>query len=357
MKTEIREEVRLGELPPTITKDVISAFDTDSHEFKKFWQITFKVTDACALRCSYCTQYVKSGAVELTPNFLRSLVELLKSKSISQGYLLTGGEPLHHRSFEDVLQPFSESGAVFDVNTSLASSGRKVENLLAAKPRTIRYSIHAIGAEESKNFNGTDSWGAVVSNAQLIAASHLRPDRVEVNTHLSNTNFRSTVDRLKWIAEELEPDDINIFPVYDAKEMQLDEGLAEEFYTSVLPEIVEIAEQKNFSGLKTRALRLLGDPSRYGKEGPKYVNHTDNCHAGRSILYIDNFQDVYACVSQQIHRKNEGALYLGHIDDPNDLMSIIESQDPGGFDPNTNSICSKHCPLFFSMVNKFVRSI
>lgn len=357
MSTAKIEEIRLGELPPTITKDVVSAFDADSHRFNKFWQITFKVTDACALRCSYCTQYVKSGAVELKPNFLRSLVELLKSRSIAQGYLVTGGEPLHHRNFEDILKPFSESGAVFDVNTSLASNRRRVESLLAAMPRTIRYSIHAMGAEESRNFNGTDSWGIVVSNAQLIAASPLRPARVEVNTHLSNTNFRSTVERLKWIAEELAPDDINIFPVYDAKEMQLHKGLAEEFYSSVVPEIVELAEKNKFTGLKTRALRLLGDPRRYGEEGPKYVDHTDNCHAGRSILYIDNFQDVYACVSQQIHRRDEGALYLGHIDNPTDLMHIIEDQDPGGFDPNNNSVCSRHCPLFFSMVNKFVRSI
>ncbi|WP_431300632.1 radical SAM protein [Tabrizicola sp. BL-A-41-H6] len=351
------EDVGLGDLPPTIAGDVLTAFDSENRKFNKFWQITLKVTDACALRCSYCTQYVKSGAVELTPRFLNGLVDLLKTRSIAQGYLLTGGEPLHHRNFEAILRPFSESSAVFDVNTSLASSRRKVQCLLNALPRTIRYSIHSMDAEESRNFNGTESWETVISNARMIADSSLRPPRVEINTHVSNTNFRSTVQRLEWISEVLMPDDINIFPVYDLKEMQLDKRHAEEFYSSVLPAIIDLAENRKFAGLKTRALRLLGDPSRYGKEGPKYVNHSSNCHAGRSILYIDNFQDVYACVSQQIHRKSDGALHLGHINEPNDLIDIVDGQDPGGFDPNGNAVCSRYCPLFFSMVNNFVRSL
>lgn len=343
-----------GDLPETIIKDVYNSFDSKSGKFSRFWQVTFKITDACGMRCKFCSQYAARDAVDMPAKFLKELVSLISQDSLACGFLLTGGEPLFHKDIKEVLDIFKTSPIPFDVNTSFVSSADNIRLLLLAKPRTIRFSMHANNAEENLAFSQTKSWGTLIKHADFVSNGELRPHRVEVNTHISAQNYHGIMKNLEWISSNFSVDDINLFPVYDLKEMQLNSFQAEEYYKDVLPRIITFADQKRFQGLKARAIRLLGDITQYADGVPTYVVHQVNCFAGRSIIYIDNFQNAYPCASQQIHRSYDGGKCLGRINDASDFIKIREITDEKGFDPNKYDVCQKHCPLFFSMVNGYV---
>lgn len=62
-----------------------------------------KITESCSMGCKHCMNDAKPDGRDMSLDTLRDTLDFLKKHNIGQSLIITGGEPLEHRSFEAVM--------------------------------------------------------------------------------------------------------------------------------------------------------------------------------------------------------------------------------------------------------------
>lgn len=347
-------------LPLHISRDITSAFDTSKRVFHKFWQITLKLNDACSMRCKHCTQYSRvADGTYLSFCDICNFSQIVQESGGTSSFLLTGGEPLIHPEIRQIAMYFAEHLLPFDINTGLLIATRNLEYLLAYPPRTIRYSFQGTTQKQLDEFMGRQAWDIVLQNAKFVSNNKHGRYMVEILYNVTKENFRNLPQDITWLLETLNPDDICICPVFDHSNLQLSQMEVDEFYDTVLPSLEVVPGFNDYPQLSARARTLFGDRYNYTAphSGGQYSKTSNSCHAGASILYVDNFGDIYTCVSHQVHRSLENAMLLGNVRDTSTVLSLLQVKHTPCMSPSHNNICSRFCPLFFSYVNEYVNEL
>lgn len=343
-------------LPFDVKNDVTESYDAELKSFRKFWQVTIKLNDSCSLRCKHCVQYVENkDASHLPINSLLKLIDTLRENDLARSILLTGGEPLIYEEFDRTVRVLNQTGIPFDVNTGLFVPKSKVELLIEANPRTIRYSLHSDVEPIQNDFSQRSSWKQIVANGQLISSISDRKYRIQINISVSRNNYSFLPRIIGWFIDYLKPDDINLCAIQGNKYLQLNEGEISHYYKEILPEILVIANTQNFDQLPVRASNLFGydhgENFISGRGG--YIKHTVPCYAGQSSIYIDNFGDVYPCIAHHAHRFSSGSVRIGNILSDTNLITMSRNPPPC-YHAHENETCKSYCPLFLSNLNLFV---
>ncbi|GAB1544409.1 hypothetical protein NUACC21_70850 [Scytonema sp. NUACC21] len=114
-----------------------------------------------------------------------------------------------------------------------------------------------------------------------------------------------------------------------------------------------------FYQLPLRAHNLFGydrgDNFTSGAGG--YVKHSVPCHAGSSSIYIDNFGNIYPCISHQVHRQLPSSICINNLAQTSYLKNLRIASTTPCYEPNKNDICRLYCPIFLSNVSRFVGSL
>ncbi|MBI4795117.1 MAG: hypothetical protein HY790_04630 [Deltaproteobacteria bacterium] len=180
--------------------------------------------------------------------------------------------------------------------------------------------------------------------------------RVEINLNVTIYNYRSLLDRILWIIDTFNPNDINLCPIYDVKELQLSSKDVGYYYKKVYPEIENLCKKNKFTQLPVRAYLLFGqnEGKNYLEGNRYYVSHEANCYAGSANIFIDNFGKIYPCVSHQVHRFMDNHICLGTLQKTDYITKLIIDKKTPCYNPNDNKICRNYCPIFFGRVNKYI---
>ena len=145
------------------------------------------LTNECQCNCFYCSQHVKEGKGEFLPaDHAVSLAE----KAVELGYdtiELTGGEPLLHPEFVQIVDRILAISA--DLNVILYTNGILLEQYLARRKdvgiKEIRLHIDSLLAEPYKKITGKAEilnqilgglWKAVALGIEVEILTKLHPD-------------------------------------------------------------------------------------------------------------------------------------------------------------------------------------
>jgi len=167
-------------------------------------QVAFHLTDRCQLDCLHCLRDPAKRPLDLDPalveRVLAQAVQLYACKHVS----LTGGEPVLHPRFAEVLDAIVRLGATWHVVTS-GSRFAQLLALLEADPRrrealtTVNLSLDGPREEVHDAIRGPGSFREVMGAASLCHGMEL-PFTLQISIHARNVD---TIEEMGLTAAQL----------------------------------------------------------------------------------------------------------------------------------------------------------
>lgn len=146
-------------------------------------QIYLLLTEKCNLRCNYCIRGKKNNS-ELS---LEKLNLLLQENDFSQDQvLLTGGEPLLHRNFQEIVQICLDKFKYVAINTN----GLLLDKSRIVKNSRIHYQISLDGDKvEHDGLRGNGTFDKVLANLKIL-------DQKKISYNVSSVINKSNCDQI-----------------------------------------------------------------------------------------------------------------------------------------------------------------
>jgi SynChlorMet cassette radical SAM/SPASM protein ScmF len=165
----------------------------------------FYLTEGCNLRCRHCWiepphQSEKRQYPALDPELFRHIVSQAKPLGLS-GVKLTGGEPLMHPRFGEVLEIIRQEAVELTVETNgVLCSTEMVQDLRRSNLRHISVSLDGADADTHEWVRGVKGcFDAAVSGIQNLVAAGIRP---QIIMSLMRRNV-GQIERFVLLAESL----------------------------------------------------------------------------------------------------------------------------------------------------------
>jgi len=242
--------------------------------------VVWNITRSCNLRCIHCysDSLPRAFPGELTRKECRSLIEDLASFGVP-GLLLSGGEPLIHRSFFEIASHAREYG----LPLTLSTNGTLITPRVATKLRDIGFayvgiSLDGIGATHDK-FRGSS--GAF--ERSVAAFRNCRAVGQKVGLRLTLTSY--TVSDLDRILDFIETESIDrvcfYHLVYSGRGINLS-LLGPEKTRQALDKIIDRVESWHRRGPGPEVL-TVGQPA----DGPYLLMHLAKEYSERKALALE----------------------------------------------------------------------
>lgn len=154
-------------------------------------ELGFAVTRHCNLRCPHCIRDDVASFHELAPEFLAHVLDQARVLFGEVVVGLTGGEPLVHRRFGEVIEVLGERGIRWRMVSNGWHLARALPILERHRPEYIRLSLSGGNAETHDAERGRGSFGRVLLGIGLLASRGIpagltmvvdRRDRHELGT-------------------------------------------------------------------------------------------------------------------------------------------------------------------------------
>lgn len=159
---------------------------------------TFELTSNCNFNCPMC--YVHGSCKkqeELSAKEWLSLAEEVK-KAGTLFLLLTGGEPLLRKDFEEIYVTLSKMGFLISIN----SNGSLIEDFMSVfkkyPPSRINISLYAADRETYKSFCKADKFEKVVSAIEMLKKAQIT---VRLNSVFTADNYDKAGDIIRFAKE------------------------------------------------------------------------------------------------------------------------------------------------------------
>jgi radical SAM protein with 4Fe4S-binding SPASM domain len=292
--------------------------------------LTMEITDACNLECSHC--YNNSGVLddsqEMDIETIRLfLIELWKfNKGQLDEIWLSGGEPLLHSKFQDIVALLVSFGQ----KPVVATNGFYNDALLAklvnasANIRRVHLSLEGIG-KTNDSVRGKGTFEHIINN--IIPALKKRGFHVCVTTHLRKANYLEVQELVDLVVDRLDCD-IKfgiIRPVGRAKKNLVPDMLTPKDLYECISQIYNLKKR-----YKTK--RIWHDWDIFTNDIKFYTQNyqgKDCCPAGlQTTITCTNDFDIYPC--SQLRDSN---FRLGNFCKESNLKDILCSS-------NSQKICN-----------------
>ena len=154
-------------------------FIPEGYEFSLPYQLFFKVTSACNLRCKHCfyngDENAYSPAGDLNPQELVDLARYFVEEINITNVTITGGEPFLQKGIYDILAVLAQNNLYINIitNATLIDSitAKKLAELLNPKISVFSVSLDGVTKETHEKIRGKNSYDRAVNGIkELIAA-------------------------------------------------------------------------------------------------------------------------------------------------------------------------------------------
>jgi radical SAM protein with 4Fe4S-binding SPASM domain len=254
----------------------------DLWEDRKLTAIYLHITNRCNLQCSYC--YRESSphlAVVHDAGRFREMLQYLKPFSIpGMTVTFSGGEPLMHPGFREIVEASSQQGCenLLLTNGTLLTDERI--DFIGAHFAMVKISLDGPNEEIHSRTRGKGNFARVLRNIERLARKGIR---VAVQVTLSKSGLPHA-DEVKQALPDLPNVKVLFTPLLP---MGRGSELADDY--------IDNGDFYSFSKGKGAAAYVPGRRNR-------------GCHAGVSSLSIADTGDVYPC-----HLFHASAFHFGNI--------------------------------------------
>jgi molybdenum cofactor biosynthesis protein A len=153
---------------------------------RKHTYLRISLTEKCNLRCTYC---MPEEGIPLRPHkhfMTTDEVFSIASTFVKMGVKkirLTGGEPMVHKNFEEILLKLSELPIELTLTTNAVLLDKYINALLQANIKSINISLDTLNPERFLSITRRDNFEKVMSNIELAITSGIK---VKLNAVLMN---------------------------------------------------------------------------------------------------------------------------------------------------------------------------
>lgn len=259
-------------------------------EIGKFFpkDITFELTNKCNYRCPFCYKNAKSEGIFIKEEIIDGFIEVLKGRL--ESILLTGGEPLLHPNFKEILTKLSSMAEV-----RIVSNGSLFHELsmdIVSKLYSLQLSLYGTSRAEYKMVTGNENGlEDIRKSLELAKVCHV-PTRLSV---VLNEKTIKDIEKYVITAIELGAENLNLDTAYlFGRELNMFSGDSEykkqvdEFYFKELECMKKYHKDIRIS---MRTVNTFSWKGRYKLEGYEGLN----CGAGSRKIVVSQNGKIRAC--------------------------------------------------------------
>ncbi len=255
-------------------------------------RVYFQITHQCNINCDYCFIKASKEALSVPKKLITDFAKYFAEKGLME-VRLTGGEPLLHPDFVEILDRFKDEGIYCSIATNGLWDERILKKLIKENNLWIIVSID--GGRENHNKLRRNTYDIIVKNLKTLREKNDKI-RLRINTVLMKEN-REDIEQLAILADSLNTESITLIPLRPQVRVPAikNQMLTADEFKSVLDN-VSLLKQKyrvRFSTtIETDYKKILKTDSVFRKYS--------SCAAGREGLNIDyDYQKnrffVYGC--------------------------------------------------------------
>lgn len=275
--------------------DINNKTNTTSDESYDFYEKLFTnsylfsfhldLSNICNLNCKHCyhpfNEYSSDG--ELTLKEIKKLLDCLYDLGVFS-LIISGGEPLLHKDFYEVLSYATKKGMIIDLFTN----GTIIDNDISKKLLEFninRVSLSLYSLENEIHDNITSHNGSCQKTKNAIKCLKDHNIFTEIKTVLMKDNFEGYKDLIAYARD-------------NGSKLVLDTTMTPRLNSDLTPISLTLT-QKQY-------MQLCLDPntSYYGKEHKPIKSNERPCNAGRYSLYSDSKGNINPCVSLNLKLGN-----------------------------------------------------
>lgn len=282
------------------------------HAMKNFG-LTLELTYRCNLKCIFCERWKDRDFYFLSVKHVKNIIHQSKKIGCFQ-ISLTGGEPMVHPNFADILNFFTEMKQHYSINTNGLTIKRNRDSIIKNKKYllSLNVSLHSDSPElHDKLVNTPGAFKKTIENINSI--------KNEVEVILCVTITPENIEHLEGICNLAQNLKVRVRyqPVHnDEKAMLAPEGkpdFSQWSYDSIYNKMSNLIRKGNFQSYEIQYMKMQP----LFLKVPDFFYSLPCAAAGRFIYFINPIGDVFPCET----RRDK---LLGNII-KNDLRHIINS--------------------------------
>ena len=204
-------------------------------------QLGFALTQHCNLRCPHCIRDDVTTVQSLSYELVASILEQARALYGPVPVSLTGGEPLLHPRFGDLISLFAAEGHPYRFVSNGWHLARALPHLDRFAPTSVRLSLSGADAETHDEERGRGSFNRLALGAAILTSRG-------IPTHLSlviDTRTRSQLRAAADLAESLGAHEMHyILPQPVAASVMRDSDLPLDAWDDVRREIDALAAER-----------------------------------------------------------------------------------------------------------------
>lgn len=169
--------------------------------------ITIALNNRCNSRCSTCNIWKTSSKKQISTNFIKTLISTLLDIN-TRRVTLTGGEPLLHTDFIDIVESFRNAG----IDVHLMTNGIELEKFIDDLAMTVNEITVSLDSTTSKKYieiRGVDAFDRVVNGIKLAISNGIV---VRIRNIIQRANF-SELPMMIEFAKKLNVECVTFQPV------------------------------------------------------------------------------------------------------------------------------------------------
>jgi MoaA/NifB/PqqE/SkfB family radical SAM enzyme len=284
-------------------------------------EIHFEIENRCMLNCRHCSSFAANDgkAMNYTIEEMIAFLQLFPEKKY---VFLTGGEPLMHEQFDDIV--YSLKNKVPDVSvgaftTGIAASHGELYGMTEERARSLaalglnRCYFSLYSAQEKNHDWMTKKEGSFALTLDAIHKLHAHQIEARINLVITKKN-QAELDEMIELAASLGCTEVRLLKLINhgrAENCWSDIGVTEtEYRESVLK---HAGKHQNIKITASSCPDLLPCRPLEGAQG---------CQAGSKLAYVTYEGKVFPCACA----KNNACHYIGKLEDVDALKSYFAGQ-------------------------------
>lgn len=250
--------------------------------------VQMNILNRCTSRCKSCRKYTWPNET-MSVDDIRNTLSVLKNKFGLQTVVFSGGDPILHPQFSEVIDVCKDLDIAFSLITTLITGDMELLEKISENAHRIHCSVDSVRSSRYAFIRGVDGLGIVKRNIGIANKIRIKNGMipVRISSTISKFNFEETYDLYEF-AKQYECL-INFYFLHTWDDLKMEEEEVDTFYDLIEDVCAdEMYLQKVISN--ARSIRM----QEYDFD-ESYLKGCDACYIPRISATIDANGDIYPC--------------------------------------------------------------
>lgn len=250
--------------------------------------VQMNILNRCTSHCKSCRKYTWPNET-MSVDDIRKTLSVLKNKFGLQTVVFSGGDPILHPQFSEVIDVCKELDIAFSLITTLITGDMDLLMKISENAHRIHCSVDSTKRSRYSIIRGVDGFDVVKGNIGIVNRVRIKNGMIpiRISSTISKLNFDETYHLYKFAKDYgcL----INFYFLHTWDDLKMEDEEIDTFYDLIEDVCVNEAESKKVIS-NAKSIRL----QEYDYD-ESYLKGCDACYIPRISATIDANGDIYPC--------------------------------------------------------------